>query len=232
MNEKKILELYSNGCYSFSIYMDNKGRKVAKLLDIKANKVLADDLEERILPENIPELLNAVKVIISAAWQDGKILPEERNAFENAFQNVEFTRKQRNEIEKEFIKPTPISKLIKKISTREQKLIILEISLLLIIADNEFHPKEKEFIEYLVKVFQLDSMDFALIYQILPKRVKKYIVQENLYNTLEIKIDELKTLEKFTPPQDDKRVNHDMVYFSFVNRWKNKSSRYSIDRVH
>ncbi len=227
MIENKILEYYSNGNHSFSVTMDESGRKTGKLMDIKNGNVIAENLHQMVLPENIPNLLNVLKVIISSAWQDGKILPAEKEAFEEAFQNVNFTKKQRKEIEKEFLNPTPIAKLLKYISTRDEKLIILETSLNLIIADNEFHPKEKIFIEYLVKEFQLDSADFALIYQNLPPRLKKYIVKENLHKTLEIKIEEIKTLDKFTPPISDKTSSHKIVYATFLSNWNNKRSRYS-----
>jgi len=227
VTENKIHEYYSNGNHSFSVTTDENGRKTGKLMDIKNGNVIAENLHQMVLPENIPNLLNVLKVIISSAWQDGKILPAEKEAFEEAFQNVNFTKKQRKEIEKEFLNPTPIDKLLKHISTRDEKLIILETSLNLIIADNEFHPKEKTFIEYLVKEFQLDSADFALIYQNLPPRLKKYIVKENLHKTLEIKTEEIKTLDKFTPPIIDKTSSHKMVYATFLSNWNNRRSRYS-----
>ena len=228
MNEEKYLEYYSNDSYSFYVIMDDDGKKIGKLFDVKADKMIADDLQQRVLPENIPNLLNVVKVIISAAWQDGKILPSEREAFEKAFQHVNFTKKQRKEIEKEFLEPTPISKLIKHITTRDQKLLILETSFLLVIADNEFHPKEKEFIEYLIREFNLDSVDLALVYRILPQNQKKYIVEKEMHKTLEIKTEEIKTLDKLTPPKKEEVVNHEMVYSKFIIKWNNRRSRYSM----
>jgi len=71
MTDKKIMEYFLNDDYSFTVEQDENGKKIGKLVDLKSEKVLADDLQQKILPENIPNLLNAIKVIISAAWQDG-----------------------------------------------------------------------------------------------------------------------------------------------------------------
>ena len=226
MAEKKIIELFVSDDYSFNVMEDEKGKKVGKLVNLKTNKLLADDLYQKIMPEDVSNLLNVAKVIISAAWQDGKILPSERRTFEKAFENVDFTRKQKKEIEKEFAKPTPIEKLIKKITSREEKLLILETSLLLVIADNEFHPKERKFIEYLVKEFGLDSADFALLYQILPQSVKKYIVKEKIHETLKIREDDIITLDKFAKEKKVGDINHEKVYYHFVRNWNNRSIRY------
>jgi len=118
-------------------------------------------------------------------------------------------------------------------SIREEKLIILETSLLLILADNEFHPQEKKFIETLVKEFQLESEDFALLYYILPEEVKKYIVKERIHETLEIDDAEIAALEKFTAHEEPgETVNHEKVYVHFVNSWKNRSTRYKRGSVY
>ncbi len=217
---------FGNEEYSFTITRDEKGRKIGKLMNVKTGDILTDNMFQRVMPENVPNLLNVAKVIISAAWQDGKILPSERKAFNEAFKNVNFTPKQKKEIEKEFVDPTPIKKLIKNIKTREEKLLILETSLLLVVADNEFHPKEKTFIETIVKEFNLDSYDFVLLYNILPERVKKYIVKENIHETLEINADEIQVVDKFTKKKKDKEVSHNQVYHHFIDSWKNRSIRY------
>jgi len=227
MTDKKIIEYFLNDDYSFTIELDSNGKKIGRLVDLKSEKVLADDLQQKALPENIPNLLNAIKVIISAAWQDGKILPAEREAFDKAFEGVNLTKKQRKEIEKEFEKPTPIKKLIKHITSREQKLLVLETSLLLVMADNEFHPKEKEFIEFLSKKFKLDKADFALLYRVLPEKVKKYIIQEKLHEGLQIQLEEIETLNKFTEENKVEDIMHEDVYVNFVNNWNNRRSRYS-----
>ncbi len=220
------ISYFGNEEYSFTITRDEKGRKIGKLMNIKTGDILSDNMFQRVIPENVPNLLNVAKVIISAAWQDGKILPSERKAFDEAFKNVNFSPKQKKEIEKEFVDPTPIKKLIKNIKTREEKLLILETSLLLVVADNEFHPKEKTFIETIVKEFDLDSYDFVLLYNILPERVKKYIVKENIHETLEINADEIRVVDKFTKKKKDKEVSHDQVYHHFIESWKNRSTRY------
>lgn len=220
------ISYFGNEEYSFTITRDEKGRKIGKLVNIKTGDILSDNMFQRVIPENVPNLLNVAKVIISAAWQDGKILPSERKAFDEAFKNVNFSHKQKKEIEKEFVDPTPIKKLIKNIKTREEKLLILETSLLLVVADNEFHPKEKTFIETIVKEFDLDSHDFVLLYNILPERVKKYIVKENIHETLEINADEIRVVDKFTKKKKDKEVSHDQVYHHFIESWKNRSTRY------
>ncbi len=220
------ISYFGNEEYSFTITRDEKGRKIGKLVNIKTGDILSDNMFQRVMPENVPNLLNVAKVIISAAWQDGKILPSERKAFDEAFKNVNFSHKQKKEIEKEFVDPTPIKKLIKNIKTREEKLLILETSLLLVVADNEFHPKEKTFIETIVKEFDLDSHDFVLLYNILPERVKKYIVKENIHETLEINADEIRVVDKFTKKKKDKEVSHDQVYHHFIDSWKNRSTRY------
>ena len=220
------ISYFVNEEYSFTITRDEKGRKIGKLMNIKTGDILADSMIQRVMPENVPNLLNVAKVIISAAWQDGKILPSERKAFDEAFKNVKFSPKQKKEIEKEFVDPTPIKKLIKNIKTREEKLLILETSLLLVVADNEFHPKEKTFIETIVKEFDLDSHDFVLLYNILPEKVKKYIVKENIHEKLEINADEIRVVDKFTKKKKDKEVSHDQVYHHFIDSWKNRSTRY------
>jgi tellurite resistance protein len=220
------ISYFGNEEYSFTITRDEKGRKIGKLVNIKTGDILSDNMFQRVMPENVPNLLNVAKVIISAAWQDGKILPSERKAFDEAFKNVNFSHKQKKEIEKEFVDPTPIKKLIKNIKTREEKLLILETSLLLVVADNEFHPKEKTFIETIVKEFDLDSHDFVLLYNILPEKVKKYIVKENIHEKLEINADEIRVVDKFTKKKKDKEVSHDQVYHHFIDSWKNRSTRY------
>lgn len=230
MKNKRILEFYNNNEYSFTVMKDADGRKIGRLVDLKNKKIIAEDLYQKVMPENIDNLMNVAKVVISAAWQDGKILPEEKEAFDVAFKNIDFTKKQRKEIEKEFEKPTPITKLLKNITSREQKMLIMETSLLLVIADNEFHPKEKEFINLLVKEFDLESTDFAILYRILPERVKKYIVREKLHETLAIKLDEISTLDKLTTEKKITDLDHEKVYFRFVENWKNRSSRYSRSR--
>ncbi|MBN1326826.1 MAG: TerB family tellurite resistance protein [Candidatus Cloacimonetes bacterium] len=221
-----IVGYFVNDNYSFTIKLDKNGKRTGKLVDMKTGTVLADNLQQRVMPESIEGLLNVAKVIISAAWQDGKILPSEREAFNNAFKNIDFSERQRLEIEKEFETPTPVEELVKKISTREEKLLILETSLLLIIADNEFHPKEREFIDFLVKKFKLESNDFALLYNILPGKVKRYIEKEKIHETLSIKEDEIKTLKRLQEKQPDVTVNHEKVYYHFVDSWKNRSTRY------
>jgi len=94
-------------------------------------------------------------------------------------------------------------------------------------ADNEFHPKEKEFIEFLSKEFKLDKADFALLYRVLPEKVKKYIIQEKLHEGLQIKLEEIETLSKFIEENKLEEIKHEDVYVHFVNNWKNRRSRYS-----
>ena len=223
---------YVNDKYAFTIAKDKKGRKQGKLVDVKTGEILAGEMYQRVVPENIDNLVNVAKLLIGAAWQDGKIEESERQAFYEAFKNVKFSDSQKHEIEKEFKQPTPIKELVAKIENREEKLLILEASLLLIIADDEFHPKEKEFIEYLVKEFDLDSADFALLYYILPDKVKKYIVKEKINETLQIKSDEIATFDKLSAKEKSSKLNHNQVYYHFINSWKNRSSRYRRDSVY
>ncbi len=223
---------FVNSKYSFTIMTDKDGRKVGKLVDRETNQVLAEDMHQRVCPVFTPNLINAIKVIISAAWQDGKILPEERKAFDKAFGNVEFTEEQIQEIEKEFANPTPLKELLKKIKTREEKMLILETSLLLIVADKEFHPKEKEFIDFLVKEFKLDNADYALLYNILPPNVKQYIKKEKLHENLEIELKDIETLDRLSHKKKKMKTNYDQVYTHFVESWKNRSTRYRRDSVY
>jgi len=227
MTKGKFVSYYVNDDYSFTIYLDSKGKKVGKLENLKTGEILAETLQQRVFPENIENLANVARIIISAAWQDGKILPSERAAFDTAFKYVEFTEEQKELIEQEFSTPTPLKDLVGCIKTREEKLVVLETSLLLILADNEFHPKEKEFIETLVNEFQLQSEDFALLYYILPREIKKYIVKEKINETLEIDASEIAALDKLIGKKAaDGKVDHSMVYLHFVNSWKNRSNRY------
>ncbi len=212
--------------YSFTIFKDEKGRKYGKLVNTKTGEVLCNDMYQRVVPEKMLNLVNSAKLIISAAWQDGKILPSEKDAFTAAFAGVEFTEEQKAEILKEFDEPTPVEELLKNELSRDQQMLILETSLLLVLADNEFHPKEKDFIEKLVKSFNLDERDFALIYYILPEEAKKYIVKEKLHETLMIKEEEIIVLDKLNKADEPVEVNHEIVYSRFVNNWKNRSERY------
>ncbi len=223
----KVCEYFLNDNYSFSVTVDKAGRKTGKLVDLNKNEVLADNLMQKVIPENLPNLLNVAKVVISAAWQDGKILPEEKEAFNNAFKNVAFTDEQRTEIEKEFESPTPIGEFIKEITSRDQQMLILETSILLVIADGEFHPKEKEFIDYLVKEFGLDTEDFALLYRILPERAKKYFIKEKLHEGWNIKADEIEILNKFVPKHTVQELKHENVYMNLMTNWRNRRTRYS-----
>ncbi len=223
----KVWEYFLNDDYSFSVTVDKSGRKTGKLVDLKKKEILADDMIQKVIPESIPNLLNVAKVVINAAWQDGKILPEEKEAFNNAFKNVAFTDKQRAEIEKEFVKPAPIKELIRNIKSRDEQMLILETSILLVIADGEFHPTEKEFIDLLVKTFELDTEDFALLYRILPDRAKKYIIKEKLHEGLNIKIDEIEVLNKFIPKIKVQELKHENVYFNLMSNWRNRRIRYS-----
>ena len=61
MTDKKIMGYFLNDDYSFTIELDSKGKKIGKLVDLKSEKVLADDLQQKALPENITNLLNAIK---------------------------------------------------------------------------------------------------------------------------------------------------------------------------
>jgi tellurite resistance protein len=223
----KVWEYFLNENYSFSVTKDEAGRKTGKLVDLIKNQVLADNLVQKVIPENLPNLLNVAKVIISAAWQDGKILLSEKEAFHEAFETVAFTDEQWEELEKEFIKPSPIRELIKDIKSKDQQMLILETSILLVIADGEFHPKEKEFIDLLVKEFALDTTDFALLYKILPQRAKKYIIKEKLHEGLNIKADEIKILEKFIPKHTVEELRHENVYRNMMSNWRNRRTRYS-----
>jgi len=233
MIKDDLISYFVNDDFSFTIYQDKKGKKVGKIVNLKTGEILTDNLYQRVFPENVGNLINVAKVIISAAWQDGKILSSERDAFDEAFKYVEFTDEQQEEIEKEFLNPTPYKDLIGCIKTREEKLIILETSLLLVLADNEFHPKEKEFIEALVNNFNLESEDIALLYYILPQEVKKYIVKEKIHVTLEIDAHEIAALDKFMGKSEVKdKVDHKMVYVHFVNSWKNRSTRYKRKSVY
>ena len=213
--------------YSFLISVDENGRKTGKLVDLRNNEVLADNLVRKVIPENIPNLLNVAKVVINAAWQDGKIRQEEKDAFNTAFANVDFTEEQRAELLKEFDNPTPIEELIPEIDSRDHKMLILETCILLVIADGEFHPKEKEFIDRLVKEFVLDPEDFALLYRILPERAKKYIVKEKLHEGLNIKADEIEVLDKFVPDHKVEELEHKHVYGNLMSNWRNRRTRYS-----
>jgi uncharacterized protein DUF533 len=233
MIKDNIVSYFVNDDFSFTIYQDEKGKKVGKLINLQSGEELADNLYQRVFPENIENLVNVVRIIISAAWQDGKILPSERAAFNTAFSYVKFTDEQKELIEKEFTEPTPWKDLIGLIKTREEKLVVLETSLLLILADNEFHPKEKEFIETLVKEFDLQSDDFALLYYILPQEIKQYIVKEKIHTTLEIDTKAICALDNFMcEDTGNKAVDHKMVYMHFVNSWKNKSTRYKRKSVY
>jgi len=223
----KVWEYFLNDNYSFSVTVDKAGRKTGKLVNLNNNEVLADNLMQKVIPENLPNLLNVAKVVISAAWQDGKILPEEKEAFNNAFMKVAFTPEQRAEIEREFKNPTPIGELIKGITSRDEQMLILETSILLVIADGEFHPKEKDFIDLLVKKFELDTEDFALLYRILPESAKKYIIKEKLHEGLNIKADEIEILEKFIPKIKVEELKHDSVYMNLMSNWRNRRTRYS-----
>jgi len=223
----KIRGYYVNDKYSFTIEQDSKGRQYGKLVNQETSEVICDDMYQRVYPEKVTNLLNVAKVIISAAWQDGEIQQEERTAFEKAFETVSFTEEQRNELEQEFETQSCVEELLPLIATREEKLLILETSLLLIMADNVFHEKEKAFIERLVTVFELDSSDYALLYNILPEGVKKYIVSEKIHDTLAIKEDDIATLDKFASKTEEKDVNYEVIYTHLVNNWKNRKSRYS-----
>ena len=223
---------YVNDKFSFTIIRDEKGRKLGKLVNVQTGETLAEDMYQRVVPENIDNLINVAKLLIGAAWQDGKIEESEKRSFYHAFENVSFTDPQKKEIEKEFVEPTPVKELVAEIKDREEKLLVLETALLLIIADNEFHPKEKEFIEYLVNEFKLDSEDYALLYYILPDNVKKYIVKEKLHDTLKIKSDEIATLDKLSSKAKADSINHNQVYHHFINSWKNRSTRYKRDSVY
>ncbi len=222
-----VWEYFLNDDYSFSVTVDKAGRKIGKLINLKDDKILADNLMQKVIPEKLPNLLNVAKVVINAAWQDGKILPSEKEAFHKAFENVAFTDDQWAELEKEFIKPSPIAELIKDIKSRDQQMLILETSLLLVIADGEFHPKEKEFIDYLVKEFGLDTDDFALLYRVLPERAKKYIIKEKLHEGLNIKADEIEVLNKFVPDIRVPELKHENVYGNLMKNWRNRRNRYS-----
>jgi len=223
----KVWEYFLNDDYSFSVTIDNAGRKIGKLVNLKEDKILADNLMQKVIPEKLPNLLNVAKVVINAAWQDGKILPAEKEAFNKAFENVAFTDEQWVELNHEFVKPTPITELIKEITSRDQQMLILETSLLLVIADGEFHPKEKEFIDLLVKKFELDTDDFALLYRILPERAKKYIIKEKLHEGLNIKADDIEILNKFVPDVKVQELKHEHVYGNLMNNWRNRRNRYS-----
>jgi tellurite resistance protein len=224
MADYKTLEYYVGDNYDFKVLKDEKGKKFGKLVNRNTNE--EEKLNQKVLPENISNLVNVAKVVISAAWQDGKILQSEKDAFNEVFEHVDVTEEQELEIKNEMVNPTPIEELVKYIKTREEKMLVLETSLLLVIADNEFHPKEKAFIEYLVKEFKLDSADIAILYSILPERVKKYIVKEKLNEVLEIKADEIETLNKFVPSTKIIDASHGRVYTTFLNNWKNRSVRY------
>ncbi len=224
MTDLKILEYYVSDNYTFKVLKDEKGKKFGKLVNSNTNE--EEELNQKVLPENIPNLLNVAKVVISAAWQDGKILQSEKDAFNKVFEHVDFSEEQEHEIKNEQVNPTPIEELVKHIKTREEKMLILETSLLLVIADNEFHPKEKAFIEYLVKEFKLDPVDIGILYSILPKRVKKYIVKEKLNEILEIRADEIETLNKFAPGTKIHDASHERVYTTFLHNWKTRSDRY------
>jgi len=226
MSNKKW-EYFLNDDYSFSINSDEMGRKTGILKDLRSNKVLADNLMQKVIPEKLPDLLNAAKVVINAAWQDGKILPEEKEAFNTAFKNVAFNEEQRAELEKEFENPSDIDELIKDIESRDHKMFILETAILLVVADGEFHPKEKEFIDKLVKEFKLEPADFVLLYRILPERAKKYIVKEKLHEGLNIKADEIEVLKKFTPVVKIDDLKYTKVYKNMMTNWKNRRTRYS-----
>ncbi|MDP8202421.1 MAG: DUF533 domain-containing protein [Candidatus Tenebribacter burtonii] len=223
----KIWEYFLNDDYSFSVTVDEAGRKTGKLVDLNKNEVLADNLMHKVIPENLPNLLNVAKVIISAAWQDGKILQEEKDAFNYAFKNVAFTSEQRAEIDREFKTPTPIAELIKNITSRDEQMLILETSILLVIADGEFHQKEKEFIDHLVKKFELGTEDFALLYRVLPERAKKYFIKEKLHEGLNIKADEITVLNKFIPEIKVAELKHETVYRNLMINWRNRRTRYS-----
>jgi len=140
---------------------------------------------------------------------------------------VAFTDEQWAELNQEFVKPTPIAELIEEITSRDQQMLILETSILLVIADGEFHPKEKEFIDLLVKKFELDTDDFALLYRILPERAKKYIIKEKLHEGLNIKADEIEILNKFVPDVKVPELKHEIVYGNLMNNWRNRRNRYS-----
>ena len=224
----KKWEYFLNDDYSFSVSVDEAGRKTGKLIDLKKNEILANNMVRKVIPENLTNLLNVAKVVINAAWQDGKILPAEKEAFNTAFVNVAFTDEQRSELEQEFEKPTPIEELLKDIESRDHKMLILETSILLVIADGEFHPKEKEFIDLLVKEFTLAPEDFALLYRILPERAKKYIVKEKLHEGLNIKADEIEVLKKFAPEHKVEELHHEHVYVNLMSNWRNRRTRYSM----
>lgn len=226
MSDFKTVEYYVNDNYSFEIKRNEKGQKIGRLVNMENNQQIGPDLVQKVIPENIENLVNVAKVVISAAWQDGKILQSEKDAFNSVFEHVDVSDEQEAEIKNELVNPTPIEELVKKIKTREEKMLVLETSLLLIIADNEFHPKEKAFIEYLVKEFKLDKTDFAILYNILPDEVRKYIVKESINETLEIKADEIEMLTQFSEKSEAKGVDHEKVYASFLNNWKNRSNRY------
>lgn len=223
----KTWQYFLNDDYSFSVTVDKAGRKIGKLVNLKEDKVLADNMMQKVIPEKLPNLLNVAKVVINAAWQDGKILATEKEAFNKAFENVAFTDDQWAELNQEFVKPTPIAELIKDITSRDQQMLILETSILLVIADGEFHPKEKEFIDLLVKEFELDTDDFALLYRILPERAKKYIIKEKLHEGLNIKADEIEVLNKFVPDVKAPELKHENVYGNLMNNWRNRRNRYS-----
>jgi len=232
MSKQKTVEYYLNDSYSFEIKKNEKGQKIGKLVDLKTKKIIGPELVQKVIPENIPNLVNVAKVVISAAWQDGKITQSEKDAFNRVFEHVDVPEEQEKEIKNELVNPTPIEELVKHIKTREEKMLILETSLLLIIADNEFHPKEKAFIEYLVKEFKLDKTDFAILYNVLPEKVRKYIVKERINETLAIDENEINTFVKFIPKKTMKDTSHEVVYSSFLNNWKNRSNRYRRSSVY
>ena len=73
----------------------------------------------------------------------------------------------------------------------------------------------------------LQTEDFALLYRVLPKRAKKYIVKEKLHKGFKIKADELEILNKFSSDHKVKNLEHKNVYGNMVNNWRSRRTRYS-----
>jgi len=47
----KVWEYFLNDEYSFSVTVDIAGRKIGKLINLREDKILADNLMQKVIPE-------------------------------------------------------------------------------------------------------------------------------------------------------------------------------------
>jgi tellurite resistance protein len=125
--------------------------------------------------------IDVIEILIAVAWADGAIQKEEMDIL-NELENTNiFSDQEKLKIGEWLKSPNKdIEPIAQKITDIGEQKLVLQQAILVVLADNVVHTKEKEVIQKLISTFQLPQKEVEDVCNVLAELLNK----DNLLSTL------------------------------------------------